>query len=83
MVYNLLWFALGGSFTLLVVAASLALHRKRKGIFGRGLVVDDEMVRAILEHGEVFVEEEPLDLLVIEEEEERFWSEPWDEPTWE
>lgn len=43
--------------------------------------VDDEAVRRIVETGRWSEEEEPpLDLHGIEDGEERFWSEEWDEP---
>jgi hypothetical protein len=44
-------------------------------------VLDDDAIRTILDTGELHVDEdEPLNLEAIDEEEERFWSETWDEP---
>jgi hypothetical protein len=43
--------------------------------------LDEEMIRRIEEEGRVETEErEPLDYDEIREEEDRFWSETWDEP---
>jgi hypothetical protein len=42
-------------------------------------VLSDDMVRQIEHSGWIEVDE-PLDLQEIQEEEARFWEEPWDEP---
>jgi len=67
---------------LALASAILARHKLRKHVRGgRGPVVDDAAVRAILATGLLSVEDdERLDLDVIDEEERRFWSERWDEP---
>lgn len=74
-----LWIALGG----LALAAGVAVRwrirrvRRRDGAVG----VDDEAVRRIEETGRLETDErEPLDHDRIREEEDRFWSETWDEP---
>lgn len=74
----LFWIMLAG----LAVAAGFSVHtRRREALASRSPVLDDEAVRRILETGELSVDEdEPLDLTEIEQEEERFWSESWDEP---
>jgi hypothetical protein len=61
-----------------LVAASWWGYRKRlAALRDRGLT--DDAIRGIESHGRVDVEE-PLDLEDAAEEEERFWSESWDEP---
>ncbi len=67
----------------LVLAAAVTLRARRRRAFRRrGPRVDDAVIVQIIERGEVWVDEdEPLDLEEIDEEEERFWSESWDEPS--
>jgi hypothetical protein len=81
-VIGLFWFVFGAGFALLAVAAGVTLHARRRGVYSRVPVVDDAVVSQIIERGHVFVEDdEPLDLEAIDDEEERFWSESWDEPS--
>ena len=77
------WLVFGLGFAALIVAAGVTLHARRKEAFARGVpVVDDDVIDKIISEGAVFVDEdEPLDLGEIDDEEERFWSESWDEPT--
>jgi len=65
-----------------VVASGVSLRLKLRERHSRkGPLVDDGAVRAILEGGVLMTDEEPpLDLDEIDEEERRFWTEPWDEP---
>jgi hypothetical protein len=65
---------------LLAVAAGL-MYRSRltRVIRSSDPVLTDDMIRQIEDRGRVDVEE-PLDLDEIQEEEARFWEEPWDEP---
>ncbi len=79
---DLFWIVLWAGLAALVVAAGLSLHLKRKELMASGIpVLDDDAIDTILEKGHIVVEEdEPLDLHEIEEEEQRFWSEGWDEP---
>lgn len=79
--YALFWFVFGAGFALLVVAAGVTLHVRRRATWGQLPVVDDDVVRRIIETGEVVLDDAPLDLETIDDEEERFWSESWDEPT--
>ena len=74
----LFWIVLAG----LLVAAGFSVHqRRRDALASPPPRLDDEAVRRILETGQLAVDEdEPLDLAEIEEEEERFWSESWEEP---
>lgn len=80
---TIFWLVFWGGLALLTVAAGVTMHAKRRDAFGAPVpFVDDEILEQILERGEVFVEEDdPLDLDEIDDEEERFWSESWDEPT--
>lgn len=77
------WIVFGLGFCALVVAAGVSLHARRKDAYAsEALVVDDDVIAQILERGAVYVDEdEPLDLGEIDDEERRFWSESWDEPT--
>jgi len=74
----LIWAGMGA----MAVAAAVRLRQRlRDGRSPEGPEVDDDAVRRILETGRLTSSEEPpLDLEEIEEAEERFWSEPWDEP---
>ena len=74
-------FGLGVGFGLLVVAAAVTLRARRRETFGPRCVIDDSAIERIIEDGELAIEEEALDLDEIENEEDRFWSESWDEPT--
>ncbi len=66
----------------MVVAAGVTLHLRRRAAYVRVPVVDDELIEQIIEQGQVLLDDdEPLDLETIDDEEERFWSESWDEPS--
>lgn len=75
------WFVFGAGFALLAAAAGVTLHARRRRTY-RGIpTVDDALIAQIIACGEVRIEDdEPLDLDAIDDEEERFWSERWDEP---
>ncbi|MDA0329495.1 MAG: hypothetical protein O2958_10865 [Gemmatimonadetes bacterium] len=79
----LFWFVFWAGLSLLVAAAGVTLYARRtQGIMARGPRVDDDVIARIIDHGEIFFEDdEPLDLDEIDEEEQRFWSDSWDEPT--
>lgn len=62
---------------LLVVAAWVGYRRRLRDAIGGTL--DDGHIRQIENAGRIEVDE-PLDLEEAREEEERFWSEEWDEP---
>ena len=69
----------------LFVAAWLMARRRRRRLRPPGTIgwLTDDMVRDIIETGTLDgpgVPEEDLDLDEIAREEERFWSETWDEP---
>ena len=80
---TLFWIAFGAGLAALVVAAGVSLHVRRKEVHASAApVIDDSAIERILQTGELMVEEhEPLDQEEIDDEEERFWSESWDEPT--
>ncbi len=69
---------------LLLLGGLIAIRRRRrvKSLPQRGWLTDD-MVRQIIERGSLTerqVPEKALDLEEIAREEERFWTETWDEP---
>jgi len=80
---TLFWLVFWAGFVLLTFAAGVTLHiRRKEAIAAASPIVDDDVLDQILTTGEVWVEEdEPLDLEGIDDEEERFWSESWDEPS--
>ena len=66
---------------LAIVAIIIAYARRKVWLDTSEPRIDDDAVRTILATGALSVEvDEPLDLREIGEEEERFWSETWDEP---
>jgi uncharacterized membrane protein len=73
-----LWIVLA----LLVLAAGVAVRMRVRSATRREEVeLDEEMIRRIEEEGRLETDErEPLDWDEIREEEDRFWSETWDEP---
>jgi hypothetical protein len=79
---SVFWLLFWVFLAVLAVAAGLSLHFRRKDLLAASLSkVDDDAIETILATGALYVEEdEPLDLREIDEEEERFWSETWDEP---
>lgn len=81
--YALFWVIFGVGLAILAMAAGVSLGVRRRESFGvRTPVVDDDLIRTIIEKGEIHVEEDaPLDLDEVDDEEERFWSESWDEPS--
>lgn len=74
----LIWFAFGA----LAVLGGLEVRRKTRASRREGRAsLDDEAIRRIMETGAISVDEDPpLDMEEIEDEEERFWAERWDEP---
>lgn len=81
---NLLSLALGVfSLALLVAAATIYVVRLRGKASPPDGWMTDDMVQQIIDLGalsERQVPEEALDLEEVAHEEERFWSETWDEP---
>lgn len=66
-------------FAALALGAGIRYRRRLAGLREDPARLDDELIRRIEAEGEVDLEE-PLDLAEAREEEDRFWSEPWDEP---
>ena len=79
---NLLGLLFWTTITILVMAAALRMYMRRKELFSSDVpVLDENAIQTILEIGEISTDEdEPLDLEEIDEEEERFWRESWEEP---
>lgn len=65
-------------FAVLAVAAAVAYRRRLRRRIGPSRLSDDEILR--IEREGVIEIDEPLDRDEIRAEEERFWSESWDEP---
>jgi hypothetical protein len=93
---TLFWIVLWSAFAILIVAAAVSLHvRRREAVASSIPFVDDDAIRQILRTGELMAgdrtttelellyedDEPPLAREEIDDEEERFWSETWDEPT--
>jgi hypothetical protein len=72
---------IGLLFGVLALAAGFNLYRLRvnRAADSGEPALSDDMLRQIEESGWVEVDE-PLDYEEIQEEEARFWEEPWDEP---
>lgn len=72
-------------FAILLLAAGLVMWRKRmeRRPPGASGWLTDDMVDQIIREGKLrddFVPDTGLDLQEIRREEDRFWSETWDEP---
>lgn len=76
------WFVFGAGLATLAILAGVSLRARRQDVIGWVRpVLDDAAIEQIIDHGEIWVDEdEPLDLDEIDDEEQRFWSESWDEP---
>ncbi|HSH76146.1 MAG TPA: hypothetical protein VLA09_10725 [Longimicrobiales bacterium] len=79
---TLFWILFWVVLSALTVAAGWSVYERRRRLLEQsGPRLDDDAIHRIVETGELFVDEdEPLDLEAIDQEEERFWSETWDEP---
>ncbi len=83
--YQWLGAGLSGVALALLVAAAVVMTLRRRRLRARARTgwLTDDMVRQIIEVGTLTDEQVPegdLDLEKIAREEERFWSESWDEP---
>lgn len=66
---------------LVIVGGFLGRKRIRDVVGGGEPIVTDEVLRAILEEGELEApDEEPLDEDAIRDAEDEFWGEEWDDP---
>lgn len=81
--YALFWLLFGFGLAVLAMVAGFSLPARRKEAFGVDRpVLDDDLIAQIIERGEIYLDDdEPLDLDEVDDEEERFWSESWDEPS--
>ena len=92
---TLFWILFWAALAMLVVAAGVSLHvRKKEALASIVPIVDDAAIERILRTGSLTVSDDSslgIELLMehgeptpqeeIDDEEERFWSETWDEPT--
>ncbi|MDA0311278.1 MAG: hypothetical protein O2992_04085 [Gemmatimonadetes bacterium] len=78
----LFWLGFWTGLTVLMFAAGVSLRVRLKESIGRATpLVDDDDVDQILRTGVLIThEDQPLDLEEIDDEERKFWSEPWDQP---
>ena len=78
---ELFWVGFGVGLGVMVISArvSLCLRRSRQ-VEEKTQILDDQAVDRIIRQGKISINEDVLDLKAIENEEERFWSENWDEP---
>ncbi len=66
---------------LAVVGGAVVRRKLGASLESAHPALDDDAVRRIVDTGSLTVDEDPpLDMDEIEEEEDRFWSETWDEP---
>ncbi len=73
-----IWGVLG---VLAVVGGAVVRRKLGASLEEAEPALDDDAVRRIVETGRLTLDQDPpLDMDEIEEEEERFWSETWDEP---
>ena len=93
--FGLFWIVFWAGLAALVVAAAVSLRTRKRERLGSSVpFVDDDAVEQILAVGRlqgtdldpgdlpiVMEDDEPLDQGEIDDEEERFWSESWDEPS--
>jgi hypothetical protein len=78
----LFWLGFWTGLTVLMFAAGVSLRVRLTESIGRATpLVDDDDVDQILRTGVLIThEDQPLDLEEIDDEERKFWSEPWDQP---
>lgn len=70
---------LGVLLGVLAVMAAVAYRRRLAGLREQERLTDDA-IRRIEQEGKLEIDDEPLDLDTIRDEESRFWEETWDEP---
>lgn len=76
---NAMGLTLGMLLGVLAVMAAIAYRRRLAGLREQERLTDDA-IRRIEQEGTLEVDDEPLDLDTIRDEESRFWEETWDEP---
>lgn len=70
---------LGVLLGVLAVMAAIGYRRRLAGLREQERITDDS-IRRIEQEGKLELDDEPLDLDTIRDEESRFWEESWDEP---
>ena len=78
---ELFWVGFGSGLGAIVISSRvrLCLRQSRK-VEEKAQILDDQAVDRIIRQGMISTDEYVLDLDAIDDEEERFWSENWDEP---
>ena len=78
---ELFWVGCGSGLGAIVISSRgrLCLRQSRK-FEEKAQILDDQAVDRIIRQGMISTDEYVLDLDAIDDEEERFWSETWDEP---
>ena len=78
---ELFWVGFGSGLGAIVSSSRvrLCLRQSRK-VEEKAQILDDQAVDRIIRQGMISTDEYVLDLDAIDDEEERFWSETWDEP---
>ena len=78
---ELFWVGFGVGLGVMVISARVSLRlRRSRQVEEKTQILDDQAVDRIIRQGKISINEDVLDLKAIENEEERFWSENWDEP---
>ena len=78
---ELFWVGFGFGLGAMVISARVSLRlRRSRQVEEKTQILDDQAVDRIIRQGKISINEDVLDLKAIENEEERFWSENWDEP---
>ena len=78
---ELFWVGFGFGLGVMVISARVSLRlRRSRQVEEKTQILDDQAVDRIIRQGKISINEDVLDLKAIENEEERFWSETWDEP---
>ena len=79
---TLFWLVFWAGLTVLAVTAGVSLRMRLRDRVGKSMpIVNDAAVEEILATGALFMDEDsPLDIEQIDDEEQKFWSQTWDEP---
>ena len=79
---TLFWLIFWAGLTVLVVTAGVSLSMQlRSRVEKNRPSVDDAAIEEILATGALTTDEDsPLNIEQIDEEEQKFWSQTWDEP---
>ena len=79
---TLFWLIFWAGLTVLVVTAGVSFRvQLRDRVEKNRPSVDDAAIEEILATGALTTDEDsPLNIEQIDDEEQKFWSQPWDEP---